>query len=691
VALEAAVPRPDARARAFPLALPVSLLLGGLVGLSAVVRFILALAHTTPLYFADEYIYSTLAYELASTGRPTIRGDAASFPALLEPLLTSVFWIPGDPELALRLTQGLNALAMSLAAIPVYLLARKLGLGRGFGLVAAAVALVVPDLFYVAFILGEPIAYPLVMWAVYAAVCALDAPTRRNQVAFVALAGLASFARIQFVVLPLAFLGAALIARTGLRRLKLSLGLFAVPALAVGVVGLGYYSGIADFSLDPVEFLHWIATDAMLLAYATGWLVVPGALVGIALARGRVERAFAGFVTLFAGGLFLEAGLYATNADVGPGGRFQERYLFTLIPLLTLAFGVSLRKGGRARSAIALLALGLIGISARVPLSGYTDTHGRQDSPFLIGVARIEEALGTANGSLLIAGVVAVLALVAIGVAYRPRFALPSLLVVVALLGVVSLGAWSLDSRYAQRARDTYLPADARWVDHAELGPVTLLNTPGAPRELALEQLYWNRSIHRVALLRRGERVDAFASPQLRIAADGSLLLEGRPLREALLLNRYAMEGRFRGATLAASSQVFDLWRPLGTPRLSLLVGGRYFDGLLGMQGYVRVWPQSRGTLTFPLSLPKSAPKPIALTFRAGDQVQRVRLTPGGRTTVRFAIPTRGVWTLRWKADGGVYLEDGRPVSVQSQPPILAEAASSVTSCTRVEDTRLDV
>ena len=70
MALDVAVSRAGARARPQPfarvLAVPVSLVLGLMVGVSAVVRFLLALPHTTPLYFADEYIYSTLARSLAA-------------------------------------------------------------------------------------------------------------------------------------------------------------------------------------------------------------------------------------------------------------------------------------------------------------------------------------------------------------------------------------------------------------------------------------------------------------------------------------------------------------------------------------------------------------------------------------------------------------------------------------------------
>ena len=528
-------------ARTVPFALSTFALLVGIVGVSALVRFLLALSHPTPLFFADEYIYSTLAHELATTGRPTIRGDAASFPALLEPILTAPFWLFGDAGVALRLTQALNAVAMSLAAVPVFLLARRLDLAKGFALAAAVLAVLVPDLFYVAYILAEPIAYPLVLGAIYVGVRALDRPTRWNQVGFVALAGLATFARIQFIVLPIAFVLAALVARTGLRRLKLTFGLFALAAIPVAAKGVGYYSGIADFHVDPGPLLHWFAVDSMLLAYAAGWLVVPGALVVLARPRPGVERAFAALTVCFAAGLFLEAVLFATNADRAPGGRFQERYLFTLIPLLLLAFGLSLGRGGRVRGAVAVIAAVLIAVSARFPLAGWVDDHGRQDSPLLMGVYRLSEGVGYANASFLAAAAVAVLAGSAVLVAYRPRFAMPALAVMGVLLALVGYGAWSLDSRYAQRARETYFPADAGWIDSANVGDVTLVNTPGSRRELPLEQMFWNRSVDQLVRLRGADGPDMFSAPRVIIRKDGALLVEGRPLRRALLLNEYGV------------------------------------------------------------------------------------------------------------------------------------------------------
>jgi hypothetical protein len=370
-------------------------------------------------------------------------------------------------------------------------------------------------------------------------------------------------------------------------------------------------------------------------------------------------------MTIFFGlGLFAEATLYASNFESGgPGGRFQERYLFTVLPLLALAFGVSLRRSGRARLAVLVLSAALVAISARFPLSGWTDDHGREESPLLMGVYRLEDAVGYANGSLLVAIAVALLAAGATAVAYRTRLWPVALGAVALLLASVGAGAWALDARYAQRARETYFPADARWIDHANVGDVTAVNTPSASRELVLEQMFWNRSITRLVRLRRAESPDVFSVPQLTIRRDGALLLHGRPLRTALLINEYAVTAEFDGAKSVASSQLFELWKPVGTPRLRLLVGGRFFDGWLANSGYVRTWG-APSTLRLRLSLPRTAPTSARLVFRAGGTTRTVVIAPGATRAVRFDVPD-GVWTLRWKAPLN-FLPDGRPVSVHA-------------------------
>ena len=98
MALDVAAPRSERPlALARPLALPARLALPLIVCASFAARFAAALAHSTPLYFPDEYIYGALARSLATSGRLAIRGTSAHFPALLEPLLAAPFWLAGDP------------------------------------------------------------------------------------------------------------------------------------------------------------------------------------------------------------------------------------------------------------------------------------------------------------------------------------------------------------------------------------------------------------------------------------------------------------------------------------------------------------------------------------------------------------------------------------------------------------------
>ena len=81
----------------------------------------------------------------AGAPRPRRTGH---FPALLEPLLAAPLWLVGSTATAYRLVQFENALFMSLAAIPIYLLARRLGLGTRYALASAAFALALPDLVF---------------------------------------------------------------------------------------------------------------------------------------------------------------------------------------------------------------------------------------------------------------------------------------------------------------------------------------------------------------------------------------------------------------------------------------------------------------------------------------------------------------------------------------------------------------
>ncbi|HZC29397.1 MAG TPA: hypothetical protein VE269_06625, partial [Gaiellaceae bacterium] len=460
-------------------ALPAWFWLGGIVTLSFGGRFLAALGRVVPYYLPDEYIYPTLARSFAQHGRPLIRGSAAHFPALLDPLVTAPVWlVTSDPQTAWRITQGLHSLFVSLAAVPAYLLARRVGLSRGLGLGTAALAVAVPDAVYGASMLADPLAYPLVLGALCAGTYVIVDATRRAQLLFIVLSALAVTARIQYAVVPVAvFMGAVAADRLHVLRSARRLGpslalLFVPPVVLVAVLGrervLGPYAD-GHHTLRPAAIAQWIGRDAMLLAYSCGWAIVPGALVGLACVlrrpRTRAEVGFAVTTILLALALLVEA---AQIADTD-SQRFQERYLFALVPLLAIAFGLYVERGLPARLTVGVLAAALLALAARVPLSGYAAAHNKDDSPTLWAVLRLENLVGIGNGALAVALIAAALSGIAVVGARRRSGAVIVLAVAVAACCALSAGATSFDARISHSLRAT-LPDDLRWVDHARLG-----------------------------------------------------------------------------------------------------------------------------------------------------------------------------------------------------------------------------
>ena len=234
-----------------------------------------------------------------------------------------------------------------------------------------------------------------------------------------------------------------------------------------------------------------------------------------------------------------------------------------LLPLVFPAFVLWLRRGRPAKQAVALGAVGLLALSARVPLSGYTVSDFKQDSPFLMGVFRLEKAVGIGDGSLAIALGAAVL-----GVPRRGR-GLPRaprlgrgrrddrrLLRGLARCGLVR------PPRRAQRSRD--LPAGRRALGRPReaCGDATLIQTPATPHARAHEQLFWNASLTRLAFLDQASPIDAFGHPHVTVADDGRLLLGGKTLRGPLVISNYAVRAQLTGAVPVASGADYELWRP---------------------------------------------------------------------------------------------------------------------------------
>ena len=678
--------RPTALARVG--AVPSRLVLGGLIGLSFVLRLVVAQRHTSPRLLPDEYIYSTLARSL-SHGELAIRGQPAHFPAFLEPLLAAPLWMIGgnDVELIYRLTQGMHAFVVSLVAIPVYVLARRIGAGEWTAVACSAFSLALPALVYSSFITADAVALTLAIGAVAAGTAALDRPAARAQVTFLVLAGLATLSRIQYVVLPLAFLAAALVVERGrLRRTVASyrvlLVLTLVPVIAALAVGpkriLGYYSAVTSLHFDPLAIGHWILTDAFLLTYAAGWVLIPVALIGLVLGvirpQSRAELAFTALVASLAGFLLLEAAVYAANGS----DRFQERYLLALLPLVPVLFVVGARRLDDRRSILvaASLSAGLFVLAAAVPLAPYTVLFSKQDSPTLQAVYRLEQALGYGGGSLAVGIAAGGLALIAAACAWRPRLGTPTLLAVaIGVLAVATVADSQYDSDLSRAAFRTF--GGAGLVDGRQFGDVSVLETPYSSRTQISAQLFWNASLTRILKMRDSPEVDAFGSTPVNVAPDGRIRAAGgRFVSAPLLVEEYASWATFDGAVLVHRTVDTSLWRPDGTPRLSMLVIGRYFDGWLGSFSDVTVWPRAdgprRGTLRLAFSLPAGMPA-TTLDLRGPGVRRAVRVAAGSPTVLDLPAVVRRPWRIHIRTRRPFLVDGGRLVSVHAKVPLFIE------------------
>ncbi len=684
VAVDVAAPiasLPRALARTFErlAAVPASAVLASMVAVSFVLRELAALTRVTPYMVPDEYYYRTLAHSLATTGQPLIRGHAAHFPALLAPIVTAPFqWF--DPVTAYRLTQAFDVLAMSLAAVPAYLLARRLGLGERLALGCGAVTITSPALFYASFILSEPIAYPLALTALYAGVCALDRPSTRAQLVFLGLSGLTTFARIQYVLLPFAFAGAALFLERlrAFRTWRVTAILLIGGSLLAFALGptrfIGVYAGGAKQDWALSTLLAWIGRDGMLLAYSSGWIILPAGLIGLLCVRTRVERAFAALSVLLAAGLLLQAGWIAAIDSK----RFEERYLMVLVPLVAVAFGIWAKRGAPWKRGVALVTLLMLLFSMRVPLSGYVAAHGKDGSPLLGGVLRLEQLVGVANGSFIVAIAAAVLSLIGLAITFRPRFAPAGISLAVIAMVAVSWFAHSFDQRNAQMLRTGDLPGDVQWVDHAGVKNVALLTLPNSDRALSLEHLFWNRSITDVYRF-GGDLLDGYSQPQIDVADDGRLLVPGGAFARPLLVQTYGSRATFTGATKIGTGKKIELWKPEpgALPRFDMLVGGLYYDGWLAWHSFISLWPDAsgrvEGTLRLELGLPADAPRSSSLTLAAPGYARTVQLAPGKTKAITIPVSTRGRWTVKLSSRTAAYL-GLRAVIARALPPVFTRA-----------------
>ena len=343
-----------AAVRARAVAVPAWLWVAGIVVVSASLRIALAHRMVAPWIMVDELVYSELAKSFASHGqfprpRSPERGYGLVYPVLIAPAWRLFGPIPDVYTAA----KAINGVLMSLAAIPAYLLARRL-LPARLSLAVAALTVLVPSMLYTGMLMTENAFYPLFLVVALVLVLTLERPTPRRQLALLALCAIAFETRAQAVALVAASgHGAAparAIERRGLRRtvrrFAVLYGTLAggaiVALLATAARGqsplrlLGAYRAATSSNYTVSGILHYLLYHVAELDLYLG--IVPfAALLAIWLAPragSPAVRAFTAASLALTVWLVAEVAAFASQSFVA---RIEERNLFYLAPLALIA------------------------------------------------------------------------------------------------------------------------------------------------------------------------------------------------------------------------------------------------------------------------------------------------------------------------------------------------------------------
>jgi 4-amino-4-deoxy-L-arabinose transferase-like glycosyltransferase len=424
-------------------AVPIWVWLGAMVAVSAGVRLWLGQRMPGPWIMVDELIYSELGRSLTG-GELAIRGEPTGSYGVVYPLLISPAYALFDSlPSAYVAVKAINAALVSLAAVPAYLLARRL-LSRELSLLAAVLALAPPSLVYTGTVMTENAFYPLFLLVALVLVRTLERPTLRRQLALLVLCGLAYETRPQAVALVAAALTAPLLlgwssvkAHRLLYGLVLGGGALLVLAQLVrggGLSGLlGAYGVVAQQSYDAGEIAKWLLYHVAELDLYLG--VFPLVALVALLARWREHppelRAFLAATVALTAWLTLVVAVFASRFAL----RVQERNLYYVVPLLAIVLLAWVSRGApRPRPVLAAAAAAGL-LPAVLPYRSLIDVPARSDTLMLLPWWQLQDSLIALDQVVWVATACTLLA-AAVFVLVPARYALA--------LPVVVLAYWAL-------------------------------------------------------------------------------------------------------------------------------------------------------------------------------------------------------------------------------------------------------
>jgi hypothetical protein len=586
-------------------------------------------------------IYGLVGQSLWETGTLSIRGSAVPYYSLLTPALVGLPLTTGDLASGVAVAQALQAVAMSLVAVPVYLWGARL-VGTRWALAAALLAVLPPALWYGGLLMTEALYYPLVATALLALARMLEQPTLERQGLFLLLVSVAGAVRLQaLILLPALLVSVALYAwfgRSGtiVRRLAPILALVGVATVGLLVA---YASGRSDLlgaygevtqttgaSSGAVTQFTWHTGALVAMTFGLPLLAIT-TLVVLAMARGEANpavRAFLAVTTAYVVLLVAQVSIFAVEYL----DHVSERYLITALPLLVLGLCLWIERAGPRPAAIAVpVTVVATALLLVLPESRVGTTSSAHDALTLLPLGDL-----AGEGDVVFRGGLLAVGLVIAGMfLVTPRRFLAATAVVVAL-GFVAASvraAHEIDRlSHAERISD-FGASQPQWVDETGVEPILLLDTGEQPSTSIARVAFWNSSIRRLLRL---EGVPAQALPQrpVSIRSDGAFVDESGDEISAphvLLPATHALAGE-RVATSPPTDIApgYGLWRVDGRLRLVSRTEGFTPVGDFG-RAKVVVYPCGPGALELTLLGKDGLPVRISVN---GFPWRTVDIEPGG-------------------------------------------------------------
>ena len=605
--------------------------------MSTALRFWAGSLVPIPWIAPDELIYGELGKSLYATGRLELLGQPTRFFSLVTPALAGLPLSLGDLDLGYKLLKALQALVMSLAAVPVYLWTRDLTT-RGWALVAAALTLAVPGLAYSGLIMTEVALYPLLVLAAWSMARTLLRPTAASQLLTVGAILLACATRLQMVVLAPAFVAAAAATRRPRELLR-----FWPAAAALAAVGaawaawqlrhggpasqvLGAYRAAGEVNYGAGDAIRYVAYHAADVFLFTGVFPVC-AVAALFLARPkpaplRAYLAVTGAVVLVE---VAAVGVFASRHV----GHLAERNLFSVAPLFFVGFAAWLGLGApRPRLATPLVGIAAFVLVVLLPVKDFVTRATIPDSFTLIPLYRLGVHAPGTNLGLVLDAIAAAAVAAFVLVPRRAINVLPLALFVA--LATASVSASRVVAGEATLTKPGTVGLDPRWVDRAARGPAVYLYTGDVYWNSVWETVFWNRRVRRVYDLLEAEVPGGIPQDSVGPEEDGRLVLK----TGAEVPARYVVASdslRFVGERVADAGNSIDLWRLRPPFRLAQWIQNVRFDGTVEQHARVVVYACRGGALRLRLT----ATTRTAVELRRNDRLYRRRSLGAGE---RWAI-----------------------------------------------------